>query len=841
MSGSPTPGPKAGQNTAPARCRVGDLLIDTGRQRVTRGEHVIGLPKLSYDLLLALVRAAPNLISLDALMEQVWPKAVVGPETVSQRIKLLRDALGDDPRAPRYIEGLRGRGYRLIPSVDYGAATTQESSETGAAADGTTAIRASVTLVEASVPAAPLTPAPHPLPGLPAPRRPWLRWIGPIAVSLLGGLIVLIAVRGMMRSEPLKPKTSVEVVAIPPRTVAVLPFANLSAEPNNEYIALGIADSVLHQLASSSELIVISRSSSFALGKAAPEPREAGRRLGVRYLVTGSVQRAGSVLRVTAQLIDTSTNVELWSLKLDRAIDDVFALQDQIAQRVAQQLDATVQNQSLEYARYGTDAYLAFLKGRALIESRKVKDVEASIQQFSRAVELAPSFAAALAELARAKDQLANLQSDASARLASLRPEIDALADRAIRIDPSAGEPYFLRALGRLDDKDPRGAEADFRKGLELAPNFGPGLRDYAEYLIAQRRNDEALEQLDRARLVEPLSAENHYRKGEVLRVFAQSHYFDAGVRSASLQMEDAAALYLQALSVQPEFYPAYTRLGQVRWIQGRLAEAIKYAEKSVAVEPAVGWTRWRLIWFYVDLGDLRAARDVLRGYAPGAPAMAASEALVCYRAGNLERAEAILRNNVRDPDVNNDGFAMYLAPAAIIERAFARHDPSAGRQFITALPDLKKTRGTPEVVDVNFPWIVQLATLEHVVGSQAVANDLAQRILQYLDPSGDPRNREITGGWDEWARAAASAILGHSDAALAHLENLVHSGFRIGWWGRIERDPAFATLRSTPRFQVILSSLQLWVEGEVRQLELMRSRGEAPRRSSEQLSPQGC
>lgn len=852
MSGSPTPGLKAAQDTEPARCRFGDLWIDTGRQRVTRGEHAIALPKLSYDLLLALVRAAPNLVSLDSLMEQVWPKAVVSPETVSQRIKLLRDALGDDPRAPRYIEGLRGRGYRLIPSVDYEAAATQESSQAAAAigapprvavppppkAAGTSAVGLNATPGEAGVPVTPA--APQPLRSPRAGRRPLMRWIGVIAGSVLSGLVVFIVVRQRMSLEPLKPRTSVEVVAIQPRTVAVLPFDNLSAEPNNDYIALGIADSVLHQLASSSELIVISRSSSFALGKPVPEPREAGRRLGVRYLVSGSVQRADKVLRVTAQLTDTSTNVELWSLKVDRTIDEVFALQDQIAQRVAQQLDATMQSRSAEYARYGTDAYLAFLKGRALIESRKLKDVEAAIQQFSRAVELAPTFAAAMAELARAKEQLATLLRDADARSASLSAESEALVDRAIEIDPSAGEPYFKRARRKLDGKDARGAEADFRKGLELAPNFGPGLRDYAVYLNDQGRVDEALEQLDRARLVEPLSAENHYRKGEMLR-FLAIYREGNGPRGGSRGLEDAAALYLQALSVQPEFYPAYTRLAQVRWSQGRLAEAIKYAEKSVAVEPAVGWTRYRLVWFYLDSGDLRAARDVLRGYAPGAAVMATTEALVCYRAGNLERAEAILRSIVRDPDASEDGFAVMVAPAAIIERAIASHDPTAARQFITTIPWLKKTRGSIEVVDDNFPWIVQLATLEHAVGSQAVANDLAQRILRYLDPNGGVHNRQIPGGWDEWARAAASAILGRSDAALAHLQNLLQWDLHIGWWARIERDPTFATLRSTPRFQAILSGSRLWLQGEVRQVELMRSRGEVPPRSSEQLSPRGC
>ena len=107
---------RTASNGGSLQYRVGDLLIDTGPQRVTRDGNVIALPKLSYDLLIALVRAAPNLLSIDALMGEVWPKLVVSPETVSQRIKLLRDALGDDPRNPRYVEGLRGRGYRLIPS-----------------------------------------------------------------------------------------------------------------------------------------------------------------------------------------------------------------------------------------------------------------------------------------------------------------------------------------------------------------------------------------------------------------------------------------------------------------------------------------------------------------------------------------------------------------------------------------------------------------------------------------------------------------------------------------------------------------------------------------------------
>jgi TolB-like protein/DNA-binding winged helix-turn-helix (wHTH) protein len=824
MSNPPLPANNPVQQASAPRYLVGDLSIDVGRQRVTRGESAIALPKLSYDLLMALVQAAPNLVSFDELMERVWPKAVVGPETLSQRVKLLRDALGDDPRAPRYIEGLRGRGYRLIPSVEYhdGRSVAREATAPTSAVPPVEG-NAQTTQVSAPAVEAPVTAQVPRIDGsaqVPRrPQRPLLLWGSVVAVILLGAIFLVFQLM-----HP-KPRTSLEVVAVQPRAVAVLPFDNLSSEPNNDYVASGIADSVLNQLASVPELIVVARSSSFALGKPTPEAREAGRRLGVRYLVTGSVQRAGKVLRVTAQLTDTTSGVALWSLKLDRTIDDVFALQDQIAQKVAQQLDVTLQGRSAAYAQFGTDAYLAFLRGRALIESRRLSDVDESSRQFSRAIELAPTFAAAIAELARAKLQLASLQPDANARVRSLQPELNTLIERAIQIDPARGEPYFLRAQLRVDSADLAAAEADFRKGLELAPNFGPGLRSYAQYLYDQERYDEALAQLDRARLVDPLSAENHYAKGEILR-------------SILFRYEDAGALYLQALSVQPEFYPAYTRLATVRWELGRLADAIRYAEKSVAIEPSVGWTRERLVWFYVDAGELPAARDVLRGSTQGTVEMAASEALVCYRAGNVERAAGILQKNIQDPDFRSGGYAFWVSLNAIIEQAAASHDPSAARQFIMSIPGLSKTGAALAIVDDNFPVVMQLAILEHAAGNQAVASDLAQRILQYLD--GNPKVQLIA-GWDEWARAAAFATLGRNDAALDHLERLAQSDFRNGWWGRIERDPAFAGLHNTARFRAIEAGLKAWLENEKQQLARMRVSGEIPPRSTGLLTANGC
>jgi TolB-like protein/DNA-binding winged helix-turn-helix (wHTH) protein/tetratricopeptide (TPR) repeat protein len=810
--------------------RVGDLCIEPGRQRVTRGIEVIALPKLSYDLLMALVRGAPNLLSIDALMGEVWPKLVVSPETVSQRVKLLRDALGDDPRNPRYVEGLRGRGYRLIPSVerDVDPADLGPSAAKESVADPAPLVPRDPPM--ASPPVVPDPPmasppvVPPPATSLSASRRmpPVLHdrrlWAGIVTLALI---VALIGIRRMAQIGTSKPPSSVEVVAVAPRTVAVLPFDNLSAESENDYIALGMADAVLHQLASLPELVVIARSSSFALGKPVPDAREAGRKLGARYLVEGSVQRAGNALRVHAQLIEVATNRELWSLKIDRTLDDLFALQDQIAQRVAERLDVTLKSPAAQYANFGTDAYLAFLKGRALIGSRKVADIDSAIREFSRTIELAPSFPAAYAELAYAKIKLISVNGDEDKRAGQVWSEIKTLVDRAIGIDPAAGEPYYLRASYQAEaNKDSSGAEADFRKGLELAPSFGAGLRLFTDYLRDRRRFDEALVVIDRARLVDPLGAENHYIKGEVLRLDLH-------------RPSEAAALYLQALEVQPDFYPAYTRLGQVRFEEGRLAEAIKYGEKSLAIEPHVDWTRDRVLWFYVDTGDLEAARDVARGFSADWSQRWADEALICYRAGDDRRAEVLLRKGKVD---NAAGLAFAFATEAVVKRAVETGDAASARQFLLALPGLVKDRSTLAVVNDNFPVVLELATLEHLAGDRDLGTETAQRVLDFADRGG------LTGfpGEDEESRAVATALLGRDEEAVAHLSKLIASGHLIAWWRWIEKDPSFTALRGSPRFQALTVQVQAWLQSQLELLREMRLKGEVPARSAPAI-PGGC
>jgi TolB-like protein/DNA-binding winged helix-turn-helix (wHTH) protein len=315
---------------------IGDLRLDIGRQRATRGEAVIPLPKLSFNLLVALARAAPDLLSCGELLEQVWPKAVVNPETVNQRVRLVRAALGDDAYRPRYIEGLRGRGYRLIPPVHCEAAEPPDTDPL---------IEQPATAAVAADPAAVSAGAQDPanLSATGAAQQPLPFRATPAAALWLSGLIVtLIAVTASvwaLRHEPLlSAATDVGIHAGQPLAIAVLPFQNLSPTADDGYIALGITDAVRQRLASVPQLIVVARSAPFARGVSSPSAVEAGRLLAVRYIVEGSTQRKQNRLRVTAHLIDAQANREIWSLKLERRADALFEVQDEVAEQISRQL-----------------------------------------------------------------------------------------------------------------------------------------------------------------------------------------------------------------------------------------------------------------------------------------------------------------------------------------------------------------------------------------------------------------------------------------------------------------------------------------------------------------------
>ncbi len=222
--------------TDQAGFQVDDLTIDLGRQRVTRAGTEIALPPLSFELLLALARAAPNVVTFDELTERVWPGLVISPETISQRVKLVRTALGDDPHAPRYIGGVRGRGYRMVAAV-------RPLTERRRAIESVTP----EWLRKATEGAATPSPPPPAPPDEGTGATPGLMgWVGAAALVLL--LLALPwGATHLWRRAPAA--TEATVVVQPPHTIAVLPLVDVTPGDGNSYLGDGLAQELSARLA----------------------------------------------------------------------------------------------------------------------------------------------------------------------------------------------------------------------------------------------------------------------------------------------------------------------------------------------------------------------------------------------------------------------------------------------------------------------------------------------------------------------------------------------------------------------------------------------------------------
>jgi TolB-like protein/DNA-binding winged helix-turn-helix (wHTH) protein/Tfp pilus assembly protein PilF len=805
-------------NTASARApnsavriyRVGDLRVDVGQQRVTREGAEVPLPKLSFELLLALIRTAPDIISNDELMALVWPGLVVSPETVSQRIKLLRDALSDDPRIPRYIAGLRGRGYRLIGPV---ADATFEHTDGSVQSDSGSAMQQSLSPARTAS-----ETKTEPKPATIGPRRPVrLRaWIFP-ALAGLGVTVLLVAGILSQRRPAVAPSsvlpTSVTVEGLPPRSVAVLPFANMSVEKSNDYIGLGLAEMVLNRLSEVPELLVIARTSSFTFRDKNVDAREIAHKLNARYLIEGSVQRVGPRLRVGAQLIDAQTGRQFKAMRFDRDFADIFKVQDEIAEQVAAALEVglggldTHQPDPARNVKF--DAYLAYLQGRALLNHWRVSDSAAAIERFSRAIAIDPSFAAAYVGLAQAHYQTTNLEEKIDPEML---PEPAELVDKALALDDTLGEAYIMRAQLKIG-RDRAGAEADFRKGLALSPSYGAGYAIFADALSDWNRPQEALQMIDRAIVIDPLVPRHPYLKAVYVFGEAMDRY---PIDAAGLN--EAKALMLRVLEIDPNFSPALVRLAAWRWEgDSETAEAIKLIEQALRFDPDRPWIRLQLSQMYLDVGDLIAAEDVISESKGTAPSGLIASAV--YR-GDWRTADELA---YAKPKAQLYDWSSLFAIVAIQDYALKTGKLDRAIKYLYQAYELHI--GHEMDGPLGDALGLTLVLLLQKKGDKAAAHTLMNEITQLCAHHPDYF----------YMCAVGHLLAGEREAALdsARKASEQPGGLPQYWWYLFDRDPILADIRSDPRFQAIVSSQRDLAARQRTLLEQMRAKGEVPARDS--------
>jgi serine/threonine-protein kinase len=353
-------------------------------------------------------------------------------------------------------------------------------------------------------------------------------------------------------------------------SVAVLPFLDLSPGKDRTYLSDGLTDEILNALAKVPGLRVASRSSAFQFRDAGVDVREVGRRLGVGAIVEGSVRIDSNRLRVTAQLIETKGGYHLWSQNYDRSIDDVFAVQEDIARTVATALgDELLDDITRPLIARGTNntqAYDLYLRGRHQWNRRTTDGMWAALQAFQQATSLDPQFASAYAGLSDTWQLLPDY-GNVPARDGLARAKTAAL--RAIALDSTLAEAYAsLGAIYDDYDHDRKAAEAAYRRAILLNPKYATARQWLAIHLADEGRADEAAEEIERARRLDPLSRIINTAVGAV-------RYFGRDYASA-------IAEYRAVLDQDPRFALAWALMGRVYLVRGDVDSAVTSLRRSV-------------------------------------------------------------------------------------------------------------------------------------------------------------------------------------------------------------------------------------------------------------------
>ncbi|MEE4173191.1 MAG: hypothetical protein V2I57_02965 [Xanthomonadales bacterium] len=364
-----------------------------------------------------------------------------------------------------------------------------------------------------------------------------------------------------------RPPAEQEPFACPPpkkTSVAVLAFDNMSPDPENEYFADGISEEILNVLSGLDDLRVIARTSAFSFKNSGATVAEIAERLDVGYVVEGSVRKAGNRVRVSAQLIDTETEAQLWSDTYDRDLDNIFAVQDEIARAIAGELELTLtpdqQTQLVAATTDNVEAYNQYLLGRQLWHSRNIHNLRASTEALNEAVMLDPEFAEAWAALADALVLIPEYAVDFSA-VDSIAAARDAV-NRALELKPDLPQALVTRGYIRaMHDFDWENAEKDFLRALALDPEYPTAYQWYGEFISVRYLDiDRALAQFQKASELDPL---------------APIMWHVSGWTTVSVgRLEESIGYFKRALELNPNMQHTYGNLSLAYALLGQYDSA---------------------------------------------------------------------------------------------------------------------------------------------------------------------------------------------------------------------------------------------------------------------------
>jgi TolB-like protein/Flp pilus assembly protein TadD len=598
-------------------------------------------------------------------------------------------------------------------------------------------------------------------------------------------------------------------------SIAVLPFANRSANPEDAYFVDGIHDDLLTHISKISAIRTISRTSVMQYRESSKTIPEIAAELGVATVLEGGVQRAGDQIRINVQLIDARTDEHLWAEIYDRQLlaTNIFAIQSEIAEAIAETLRMTLspreqqRNRSVPTESFA--AYEAYLIGKQSMEKRTPESLAGAEEFFRQAVELDPRYA--LAWVGLADTYIFQISYSGLPERENLG-KAKAAIDMALELDRGLGEAYASLGLLKGHMNDLEGAEQAYKQALELSPNYAMGHRWYSGLLARLGRWEERLVSMETAIRLDPLSNNIRYNYANALREIGRS--------------EEALEQLEILLEISPRHARAHQFMAAIQWHDlNRLDMAAQGYVKLINLdtnEPV--WYEW-LAQLYLDLGEPERASLLLDrakelASDPNKPVFLML-LLHLYQQrdeGIAEDAKAVLA--ISDWLLP---FFWHFSAAQLRNLAMAegRYD-AALAVYSKHQPQLLLDR--EPVIDLNnYRDAIDLSLVLQIMGDQERASMLLERSRAFIE---EQSTIPWFGGY--WiSNVQILALQGKKAETLAALRLAADEGWRSLWWYYLQYDPNLESIRSEPEFQTILTEFKTDMSAQMQRIREMERSGE--------------
>ncbi|MGC2467431.1 MAG: winged helix-turn-helix domain-containing protein [Candidatus Acidiferrum sp.] len=530
--------------------RFGQFVLDPARRTLSRADSPVSLTPKAFDVLLFLAQNPNRLVTKEELLQAVWGDTFVEEGNLTQYISHLRKALDDNSEDTRLIVTIARKGYQFTADV-----TVAEAADTARQA-----------AVPVSTPESSLDNTQHVLERPAheaAPKTPkhW-RNAGVLAASTV--ILAAVAYTSWRHFRPMTPPTSQKIM------LAVLPFENLTGDPNKEYLADGLTEETISQLGrlNPEQLGVIARTSVMGYKHKNERLDQIGHDLSVQYVLENSLRESGNHVRLTAQLIQVKDQTHLWSQDYDYPVNDFLTVEDDVAKAVVQQIRLRLTSKQkaalAQSHQVNPEAFDAYLQGHYYFERDSDKDTDMAAKYFERATQLDPSYALAWVGLSRARNWQAAtglIPAEEGHRLAREAVE------RALALNPNLAEAHAqMGRIKRQVDFDWAGADASIQRAIALEPGNPEIVLSAASLAAILGRLDEALQLAHRAIDLDPLNARSWEGLGEL--------EFRGG------KLDEAKADLKKAHELRPDDFLSTTFLSEIYVMQGRPQDALPEIER---------------------------------------------------------------------------------------------------------------------------------------------------------------------------------------------------------------------------------------------------------------------